>query len=158
MYEPNSMARSGANVYARVGLETGVMSASPHQLISLLFSGARTAIGMARHHMAQGEIAAKGKAISKAINIIDNGLKPSFEAAPGDAGGAELVANMMALYDYVSKCLLRANLRNDSALLDEAERLLDSIGSAWREVDPQHQAQVAGAMGASSTMHFSMGA
>lgn len=158
MYEPNSMARSGANVYARVGLETGVMSATPHQLISMLFSGAKAAIGMARHHMAQGEIAAKGKAISKAIGIIDNGLKPSFEAAPGDTGGAELVANMMALYDYVSLCLMRANLRNAPALLDEAERLLDSIGSAWREMDPQHQTPMPGATSGSSTMRFSIGA
>lgn len=158
MYEPNSMARSGANVYARVGLETGVMSASPHQLISMLFGGAKAAIGMARHHMAQGEIAAKGKAISKAIGIIENGLKPSFEAAPGDTAGAELVDNLMALYDYVGKCLLRANLRNDAALLDEAERLLDSIGSAWREVDPQHPTHDAGSTAGATAMHFSIGA
>lgn len=139
MYEPNTMARSGANLYARVGLETGVMSASPHRLVTLLFNGLASAIHMARHHMAQGEIAAKGQAISKAINIIDNGLKLSFEAEPGDAAGAALVANLMALFDYSSRQLMVANLRNDPALLDEAERLLESVGSAWRETDPQAQ-------------------
>ena len=34
----------GAGAYARVGVESGVMSASPHQLISMLFDGAGTAI------------------------------------------------------------------------------------------------------------------
>ncbi|MDD5335621.1 MAG: flagellar export chaperone FliS [Rhodoferax sp.] len=137
MYEPNAMARSGASTYARVGLETGVMSASPHQLITLLFNGVKTAISMARHHMLSGEIVAKGKAISKAINIIDNGLKTSFEAPAGDAAGAALVANLLALYDYIGQRLLLANLRNDPALLDEAERLLETVSSAWLEVDPQ---------------------
>ena len=141
MYEPNAMARSGANVYARVGLESSVMSASPHQVVSMLFNGVKAAITMARHHMAHNEIAAKGKAISKAINIIDNGLKTSFEADESDPAAVALVANLMALYDYTIKCLMRANLRNDPALLDEAERLLDSVGSAWREIDPKNMPQ-----------------
>ena len=158
MYEPNSMARSGANVYARVGLETGIMSATPHHLITLLFKGAKATIVMARHHMAQGEIAAKGNAISKAINIIDSGLKPSFEAEAGDAAGTALVANLMALYDYISKCLLRANLRNDPALLDEADRLLENIASAWREVDPQEPHPEPGTANGAGPARFSIGA
>lgn len=158
MYEPNAMARSGANVYARVGLETGVMSATPHQVVSMLFNGVKAAITMARHHMAHNEIAAKGSAISKAINIIDNGLKSSFEADAGNPAAVELVANLMALYDYTARCLLLANLRNDPALLDEADRLLDSIGSAWREIDPQtpHQAQASNQNAA--PVRFSAGA
>ena len=59
------------------------MSASPHKLISMLFDGAKTAIIMARHHMAQGDIQAKGNAISKALNIVENGLKSSLDSAAG---------------------------------------------------------------------------
>ncbi len=158
MYEPNAMARSGASTYARVGLETGVMSASPHQLITLLFNGVKTAIGMARHHMLSGEITAKGKAISKAINIIDNGLKTSFEAAAGDPAGTTLVANLLALYDYIGQRLLLANLRNDPALLDEADRLLDTIASAWREIDPLSAQAVPPAAMAPAATRFSIGA
>ena len=158
MYEPNSMARSGANVYARVGLETGIMNATPHHVITMLFKGAKAAIVMARHHMAQGEIAAKGKAISKAINIIDNGLKTSFEAEAGDAAGTALVANLMALYEYISKRLLFANLRNDPALLDEADRLLENIASAWREIDPQEPHAAEEAANGAGPARFSIGA
>lgn len=158
MYEPNSMARSGANIYARVGLESSVMSASPHQLIALLFSGAKTAINMARHHMANGEVAAKGKAISKAINIIDNGLKTSFDAEAGGMAGAALVGNLTALYDYINRRLLYANLHNDPALLDEAQRLLDTISSAWREIDPQQARQRQGAAIESERVYLNTGA
>lgn len=126
--------RHGAGAYARVGMETGVDSASPHQLIVMLFDGAQAAIAMARHHMAANDIAAKGQAISKAISIVDNGLKAGLDAQAAGAAGSELVANLSALYDYIARQLMLANLRNDPALLDEAQQLLDNIGSAWREI------------------------
>ena len=132
----SKVINSGAQAYAKMGVESAVMSASPHHLITLLFDGARTAINMARHHMIHKEIVAKGNAISKAINIIDNGLKASLDAEVGGKDGAELVANLSALYDYIKQRLMFANLRNDPALLDEAARLLENIGSAWREIDP----------------------
>lgn len=134
MYARNSVTSNGASNYAKIGLDTAAMSASPHQLISMLFGGARTAISMARHHMANDEIAAKGKAISKAINIIDNGLKASLDADAGGTAGAALVTNLSALYDYINQRLMYANLRNDPALLDEADRLLVDISSAWNEI------------------------
>ena len=137
MYTPAHSYHSGANAYAKIGKETGVMSASPHQLISMLFDGAKTAITMARHHMERQEIAAKGNAISKAIGIVENGLKASLDAEAGGAAGAQLVADLSALYDYINQRLLYANLRNDATLLDEADRLLDDISSAWREIAPQ---------------------
>ena len=158
MYTRTATPSAGAHSYAQVGLQSGVMSASPHQLITLLFDGAKTAIAMARHHMAHKEIAAKGKAISKAINIVDNGLKASLDAEAGGAAGAELVANLSALYDYISQRLMQANLRNDPALLDEADRLLENIGSAWREIDPQKSHALSPASNDAAPQRFSAGA
>jgi len=135
MYTPHNF-RTGAGAYARVGIESGAMSASPHQLICMLFDGAKTAIGMARHHMTSGDVVAKGQAISKAVNIVENGLKASLDADAAGPAGAELVSNLTALYGYVVQRLLYANLRNDANALDEAERLLENIASAWREIDP----------------------
>ncbi|MDQ0568650.1 flagellar protein FliS [Variovorax paradoxus] len=133
MYTPHTF-RAGANAYARVGVETRAMSASPHQLIVMLFDGVVTTIGMARHHMASGDTMAKGNAISKAISIVDNGLKASLDAKAAGAAGAELVANLSALYDFVIRRLLYANLHHDAKSLDEAEAILENIASAWREV------------------------
>jgi flagellar protein FliS len=127
----------GALAYARVGVETGVESASPQQLIVMLFDGAKSAIAMARHHMREGRVAAKGKAVSHAISIVESGLKASLDAAAAGPAGTELVANLAALYDYIVQRLMLANRRDDPRLLDEAERLLDDIGSAWRDIDGQ---------------------
>ena len=158
MYTRTAAARTGASSYAQIGLQSAAMSASPHQLITMLFDGAKTAIAMARHHMAHKEIAAKGKAISKAINIVDNGLKASLDTETSDKAGAELVGNLSALYDYIGQRLLYANLRNDPALLDEADRLLDNISSAWREIDPQKTQPMPQALAGQATPRFSAGA
>ena len=158
MYTPTHSHTTGASAYAKIGTESGAMSASSHQLITMLFDGAKTAIAVARHHMANKEIAAKGNAISKAINIVDNGLKASLDAGAGGKAGAELVANLSALYDYISQRLMQANLRNDPALLDEADRLLDNIGSAWREIDPQKSHATPEASNDHAPQRFSAGA
>lgn len=123
----------GASTYAKVGVESGVMSASPHRLIVMLFDGAQASIRAARIHLEAGNIAEKGKAISKALDIVNNGLAAALDAERG----GEVASNLGSLYDYIARRLLAANLRNDVASLDEAERLLDDIASAWREIEPQ---------------------
>lgn len=123
-------ARKAVDVYAQVGVETGVAAADPHRLILMLFDGTHAALVAARHAMTHGEIAAKGAAISKAIAIIDGGLKASLDVK---AGGmlAERLAN---LYDYMLNRLLAANLRNDVALIDEVSKLLGELRGAWAQI------------------------
>jgi flagellar protein FliS len=119
--------KRGVNAYANVGLETGIAAASPHKLIVMLYDGALVALLGAKNNMAAGNIAAKGSAISKAITIIDNGLRASLDK---NAGG-EIAANLDALYDYMSRRLLEANLKNDAAIVDEVHRLLSDLREAW---------------------------
>lgn len=126
-------AMRGASAYARVGVETGVMAASPHQLIVMLFDGAQAALRAARLHMQQGNMAEKGRALSKAIDIVNNGLAAGLDHEQG----GEIAERLGLLYDYVVRLLLQANLQNDEQRLDEAAQLLENIGSAWREIAPQ---------------------
>jgi flagellar secretion chaperone FliS len=120
----------GANAYANVGIETGVVAASPHKLIAMLFDGALVAITNAQQHMAMGKIAEKGKSISKAILIIDSGLRASLDKS----AGGDIANNLDALYEYISGRLLQANLNNQPKLLDEAYGLLMELKSAWEAI------------------------
>lgn len=122
--------RNPTQAYASVSLETSVASASPHQLIVMLFDGALLLIGESLLHIERGEIPAKGKAISRAINILTNGLKASLNM---EAGG-DLAQKLGALYDYMVARLLYANLNNNVAALEEVRRLLGEIGGAWKEI------------------------
>lgn len=126
----------GANAYARVGVESGVMSADPHQLIVMLFDGAQAAIRAARIHMQAGNTSEKGKSISKALDIVNNGLA----AALDHEKGGEIADRLASLYDYIVRLLLAANLRNDEESLNQAERLLEDVASAWRDIGQQQSA------------------
>ena len=126
---------SPARAYADLGRESDISTASPHRLIALLFDGAETAINVARMHAEQGNIAERGANISKAIEIISNGLKVSLDMEQG----GELAARFAALYDYMVSRLLWANLKNDVSAMKEVLSLLGEIHDAWKEIDPDRQ-------------------
>ena len=127
--------KSGIQAYAQVGVESAVLSASPHQLVVLLFDGALSAMKKAAILIEQGDIPGKGRALSQAINIITNGLRAGLNH---EAGG-EISANLDSLYDYMTRRLLQANLHNDLSAIDEVSKLLSNIADAWKEIGPNNQ-------------------
>ncbi len=80
--------------------------------------------------MEQNDIAAKGKELSKAINIIDNGLKQALDY---DAGG-ELAHNLASLYDYMIMRLLNANIENNVTYVKEVYQLLSDLAATWQQI------------------------
>jgi flagellar protein FliS len=115
-----------AQAYARIGLETGVAAASPQRLVVMLYDGALAAIADGRAHLVAGRTAPKGRALGKAIGIIDEGLKAALDPSQG-----AIARQLMDLYDYIAQRLLLGNARNDVGLLDEATRLLGELRDAW---------------------------
>ena len=77
--------RTGAGAYASVGVESSVLTASPHQLINMLFEGAGVAIRTAGIHMQAGHTACKGEAISRALDIVNNGLLAELDVPTRDS-------------------------------------------------------------------------
>jgi flagellar protein FliS len=120
----------GVNAYAKVGIESNIGSASPHALVIMLYDGAMTAIMKGLANMRLGNIAEKGKAISHAITIIDNGLRASLDR---EAGG-QIATSLDSLYDYMSRQLLIANLQNKPEILEEVHRLLGDLRGAWNSI------------------------
>lgn len=121
---------SGVQSYQQIGVESAVMNASPHQLIVMLFDGAHSALVRARLFLEAGQLAEKGESLSRAINIIDNGLKAALDMETG----GELSGNLAALYEYMVRRLLQANLRNDVNAVLEVEDLLSNIADAWKQI------------------------
>lgn len=121
--------------YARLGLRTDVETASPHRLILLLIDGAIDKVRIARLAMQRSNIAEKGSNISWAISIVD-GLRASLNI---DQGG-DLAVQLDLLYDYMTRTLAEANLRDDRAKLDEVEMLLNEIRSGWKGIEAEVEA------------------
>lgn len=125
----------GANAYKNVGMETGVIAANPHQLIVMLFEGTQISLIDALQQMKVGNIAKKGQAISKAIMIIENGLRASLDKTVG----GDIALKLDELYGYMSNQLINANLKNDPLLIEEVQRLLSEIKEAWVAITPSDQ-------------------
>ncbi len=121
--------RSNAVAYRQLGVETALEDASPHKLIAMLFEGADEQIRRAASAMGRGDHAAKGEALTRAIRILDEGLRASLD----DRGG-ELTSNLRDLYTYMIGRLLAASARNETEPLDEVLGLLSQIASAWSQI------------------------
>lgn len=127
------------DAYQRLEVETGVAAASPQKLVVMLYEGAVKAIYNAKAAVARKDVGARGASISRAIAIIDEGLRPALDL---DAGG-DIAANLMALYEYIVNRLLYANLKGDEPSLDEAASLLVELKGAWEALERQgRQAQL----------------
>ncbi len=129
-------AQRAINAYSNVGIETGVDGADPHTLVLMLYDGALLALADARYHMTQKNIALKGQSVSKAIMIIESGLKISLDVK----AGGELGTRLAALYDYMCDRLLRANLHNRVEMLEEVSRLLNELRDAWAQIKSEANA------------------
>ncbi|HHZ8409269.1 TPA: flagellar export chaperone FliS [Escherichia albertii] len=122
-------AVKGTQAYAQIGVESAVMSASQQQLVTMLFDGVLSALVRARLFMQDNNPQGKGASLSKAINIIENGLRVSLDEESQD----ELTQNLIALYSYMVRRFLQANLRNDVSAVEEVESLMRNIADAWKE-------------------------
>jgi flagellar protein FliS len=120
-------------MYSNVGVETSVGDATPHKLVALLFDGFFESIGQARAAIAANQTEAKGRAIGRAVRIVEEGLKASLDLK----GGGALAADLADLYAYVALRLTQANLRNDQAALEECQALIQPLREAWGSIAPQ---------------------
>jgi len=127
VYTRSSVA---ANTYANVGLETGVVAASPHQLIAMLYEGAELAVRMAIKHIQEGNLIKKSAAITQASAIIMEGLRAALDLKQG----GDIAQQLDALYDYMNKRLMLAHLNNQTAPLEEVLGLLRELHGAWLQI------------------------
>lgn len=123
---------AAAQAYRKLDAQGTIENASPHRLIQLLMERTLTRIGIARAHMEREESRQKGRAIGDAIDLI-NGLQASLNH---DAD-ARLAESFDALYDYMMRRLLEANLHDDPAILDEVSGLMKELKEAWDAIADQ---------------------
>lgn len=120
-----------ASHYRQTAVSSAVLDADPHRLVALMFAGLRERLQLAAACIDAGNIARKGQAISEASTIVGH-LHGSLNM---DAGG-EIAQNLAALYDYIQRRLLDANMRSDTAVLRECDALVADIQSAWDAISP----------------------
>jgi flagellar protein FliS len=128
--------KSQANAYTQVHVDTGVEDADPHQLVRLLLDGALSSIALAHNAMERGNLEVKGRAIGRAVSIVDEGLRGTLDMK----AGGQVAITLHDLYSCVLLRLTEANLKNDTALLRQCSDLLTPLRDAWQSIKPQRLA------------------
>jgi len=118
--------------YGRSAVQSEVDYATPHRIIQMLMEGALAKIAAAKGCISRGDIAEKGRQIIWGMNIIQ-GLRTSLDAE----SGGEVADNLDALYEYMGRKLLEANMTNNVEILDEVARLLIDIKAGWDGIPPE---------------------
>lgn len=121
--------------YNQVNRESGVADASPHRLVQMLLEGALKKIAIVKGLIHRHDIARKGEMIGQAISIVE-GLRSSLN----QQDGGEIAVKLNHLYEYIEQRLIQANIKNDTAILDEVAGLLKEIKSGW-DIIPQELRQ-----------------
>jgi flagellar secretion chaperone FliS len=127
--------------YARqldVYKQAQITTADSGTVLLMLYQGAIDALQRAEKYMAAGNMAAKGKDILRANDIINQ-----FNASLDHAAGGELAQNLEGLYRYMLDRILFANVKNDPQPLTEVASLLSTLKSAWVEAVAAQRKKVA---------------
>ena len=119
---------SGQNRY----MEERILSADPVTLVCMLYEHAILAVEDAREHLLNKDIAARARAISKAMAIIGE-----LEGALNHEAGGDISGNLARLYQYMRERLVSANTTQKPEPLLEVERLLKTVGDAWEQIRPK---------------------
>lgn len=149
----NSYNPRATTAYQRINVETSMHTIDKHQIVSLLLDGVMESVGTARGALARKDVPTKCAAVSKALRILQEGLSTGLDKVDG----GELAANLEALYDYCANRLILANARNDDAIFQEVQRLIEPVVQGWKGMYPPSEAASAVTTPNVSVSQFEMG-
>jgi len=113
----------GANKYR----QTSVKTANRGQLLIMLYESAIKNVKKATDALDRKDIATKGQAIVKAHDII-NELNNTLDF---EVGGA-IAKDLERLYQFMTDCLIKANIDNKKEPLQDVQKLLETLLEGWR--------------------------
>jgi flagellar secretion chaperone FliS len=112
--------------------QNSVTTASPGELTLMLYNGCLKFINLARVAIENNQIETKNTNIIKAQKTIQELMVTlNMEQAVSHS--------MMALYDYINRRLIEANIKNDTAVLEEVEGLVTEFRDTWKQVIQLHR-------------------
>ena len=115
----------GAQNYFR----TQVESASPMELVVMLYDGAIRFLGEARAAHDRNDHRGRATGVSKAMAIVGE-LRSTLNVDEGSS----LALELDRLYDYMFGRLLEVTTKRDLSGLEEVQRLLITVREGWAQV------------------------
>lgn len=110
------------------------MTASPGELILMLYDGAIKFIKQAKGYIDEKDMQKANDAILKAEDIMAElmaDLDPDYEISQ----------SLYSLYEFINDCLINANIKKDKQLLDQSMELINDIRQTWAQAVKQYRQQ-----------------
>ena len=120
------MYGSGAKHYQKMNVQTSVLDASPHQLITMMFDGLISRLAMAKGFIGRQDYEEKSRCLGSAITII-GALQDALDAEKG----GEIAENLDRLYLYMTRRVFAAGVANDVDIIDEVIGLVKTVKEGW---------------------------
>jgi len=112
-----------------------ILSASPVELVRILYTAAVCAVQNARESLRAGDIGARSREIGTAQVIL---LELASSVDPSK--GKEVGDRLLALYDYMQGRLAEANAEQKDGPLAEVSSLLGTLQEAWLQCESPAEA------------------
>ena len=110
-------------------VENSVLTATPLQLVAMLYRCALDALGDARRCLASGDIPSRVGPVNRAFDAVSE-LSLSLDVEKG----GEVARNLADLYAYISHLIILGHTQQSDDRFAEAARLLSTLSGAWEEV------------------------
>ena len=108
--------------------ESAVLTATPEQLVVMLYDGANRFLTQSAIAMRDSRAGLAGEKLRRAEAIIDELL------ATLDLSVGEIAERLQSLYLFFKEHLMAARLNQDSGKVDEVARLMRELRSAWGQI------------------------
>jgi flagellar protein FliS len=116
--------------------ESAIMTASPEQLVVMLYDGAVRFLRQAEAAMGEGAWQHAFERLSRAEAIIDELL------ATLDMSQGEIAERLQAIYVFCKKLLIQARIERQAAKVGQVIPLLTELREAWAKIASGATAEV----------------
>lgn len=114
--------------------KSAVSSASPLQLVIMLYDGALRCMETAKKEMHEGNLFHQNAQLVKAQKILAE-LMSSLDMQKG----GDIAQNLFSLYSYVYNQLVTANVDNSPAGIDQGIQVLSQLRVSWSALEEQQR-------------------
>lgn len=109
--------------------QTNIMTADEKRLIIMCYEEAIYSLKSAQSHFLNGDFEAKGKAIQKALDIINE-----LRAALNFEKGGIIAKNLDLIYTFLIRHILDGDIKKDTQAFEQAASILSELKSSWEQV------------------------
>jgi flagellar secretion chaperone FliS len=114
--------------------ETQIKSATPGQLIIMLYDGAIKNINIAIKEMDKDKKERKLDIISNTIIKAQDIISELMVSLDFEQGG-EIAKNLFSIYVFMNRELLNANIKKDRDPLEAVKKMLMELREAWHQIN-----------------------